>query len=72
MWSRDAIKRKCIVVKIAIVASDSCDQSPTTSALEPVIDAIIASINLPFVVDRVAILSFDTAIPTKQGSIYFT
>ncbi len=72
MWSRDAIKQKCIVVKIAIVASDSCDQSPTTSALEPVIDAIIASINLPFVVDRVAILSFDTAIPTKQGSIYFT
>jgi hypothetical protein len=72
VWSRDAIKRKCIVVKIAIVASDSCDQSPTTSALEPVIDAIISSINLPFVVDRVAILSFDTAIPTKQGSIYFT
>ena len=72
VWSREAITRKCIVIKIAIVASDSCDQSPTTSALEPVIDAIIDSLGLPFPIDRVAILSFDTAIPTRQGSIYFT
>ena len=72
VWTRDAIKRKCIVVKIAIVASESCDQSPTTSALEPVINAIVTSLGLPFTVDRVAILSFDTAIPTRQGSIYFS
>jgi hypothetical protein len=72
VWSRDAINWKCIVIKIAIVASDSCDQSPTTSALKPVINAIIFLMGLPFIVDCVAILSFDTAIPTGQGSIYFT
>ena len=72
VWTRDAINRRCIVVKLAIVASDSCDQSPTTSALEPVIDAIISSLGLTFTIDRVAILSFDNAIPTRQGSIYFS
>jgi hypothetical protein len=72
VWTRDAINRKCIVIKLAIVASDSCDQSPTTHALEPVIDAIISSLGLSFRIDRVAILSFDAAIPTRQGSIYFS
>jgi len=72
VWTRDAINRKCIVVKMAIVASESCDQSPTTSALEPVINAIISSLGLSFTIDRVAILSFDNAIPTRQGSIYFS
>ena len=72
VWSREAITRKCIVIKVAIIASESCDQSPTTSALEPVFDAIIASLGLKFTIDRVAILSFDTAIPTRKGSTYFT
>ena len=72
VWSREAITRRCIVIKVAIIASESCEQSPTTSALEPVFDAIITSLRLPFTIDRVAILSFDTAIPTRKGSTYFT
>jgi hypothetical protein len=73
VWSRNNINQCTIVIKLAITASAIYDQSPTTKGLEPVIDAIIASINLKFIVNRIAILSFDTAIPTrKHGNVYFS
>ncbi len=73
VWSRNNLNQCTIVIKLAITASAICDQSPTTEGLKPVIDLIIASINLKFIVNRIAILSFDMAIPTrKHGNVYFS
>jgi hypothetical protein len=73
VWSCADITLRTIVIKLAIMASATCNQKPITNALEPVIDAVISSLGLSFHVDRIAILHFDTALPTwNHGNVYFT
>ena len=71
--TRDHIKRRSVVVKLAQSTQFESDQAHTLEGLEDIIDAIIASLPLKFAVDRVAILQFDKAIPTrKYGTCYFS
>jgi hypothetical protein len=51
-----------VVLKIAMPASANSDQAPTTSTLEPVINAVINSLAFPFTVDIVALLNYDKPI----------
>ena len=70
----EANKRMSVVLKIAMPASANSDQAPTTSTLEPVIDAIINSLAFPFTVDIVALLNYDKPINNakRTASTYFS
>ncbi len=71
--TRDHIKRRCVVIKLAQSTQFESDQAHTLEGLEDIIGAIIASLPLKFAVDRVAILQFDKAIQTrKYGTCYFS
>jgi hypothetical protein len=70
----EANRRLHVVLKLAIPANANLDQAPTTSTLEPVIDAILATLNFPFRVDIVAFINYERPIinASRSSSTYFS
>ena len=70
----EATRRLHVVLKLGIPANANSDQAPTTSTLEPVIDAILAALNFPFRVDIVAFINYERPIinASRSSSTYFS
>ena len=68
-----ALKRKHIILKLAMPTTVISDHAPTTSTLEEVIDTIINSLSLTFVIDIVAIFNYDKPINNgkRTSSTYY-
>ena len=73
VWRFDDIKRDHVIIKFGLNAAANFDQAPNDDSIEAVLDCILTSCSLPFPVDRVAIISFSTPMPTRgQGNVYFS
>jgi hypothetical protein len=73
VWSCSNITRPFVAIKLAIDSSALCNQAPNTKTLETIINAIIASWPLKFLIDRAAVISFEQAIKTRSsGNLYLS
>jgi hypothetical protein len=70
----DALKCKHIILKFAMPTTANSDQAPTTSTLKEVIDSIINSLSLIFVVNIVAIFNYNKPIDNvkRTSSTYYS
>jgi hypothetical protein len=70
----DALKCKHIILKFAMPTTANSDQAPTTSTLKEVIDSIINSLSLTFVVNIVAIFKYNKPINNirRTSSTYYS
>jgi hypothetical protein len=70
----DAHIRKHIINKITMNTTANSDQAPTTSILEEVIDIIINSLSLSYLVDIVSIINYSQTINNikRTSSTYYS
>jgi hypothetical protein len=70
----DTVKRKCVVVKLAIPSNANSDQAPTTAILEEVINAIISHLSFTFPINIVALFNYSVPVDNAKqtGSNYYS
>ena len=70
----DALQRKHVIIKIAMPAMANLDQAPTISTLEEVLDTIIKSLSLTFLVNIIAIFNYAKPIYNvkRTSSTYYS
>jgi hypothetical protein len=70
----DTVKRKCVMVKLAIPSNANSDQAPTTAILEEVINAIISHLSFTFPINIVALFNYLVPVNNAKqtGSNYYS
>jgi len=65
----DTIKRKCIVIKLAIPSNANSDQAPTTTILEQLLDTIILHLAFTFPIDIVALFNYSMPVDNAKCTV---